>query len=104
MERLHHDPTVVEWMKRHGISIPQIELQKHHSRYVRDCSVKHSDGSRPTPEAKDPAGVDSDEVKRKRKTAEMWRAKRGMSYVIPLVGYVGWQLLAVAGTPENMLT
>ena len=85
MEKLDADPTVVKWMKRHGISIPWIDVQKHQRRYVPDFIVEYIDGKKLILEVKDPSRVDSDEVKRKRKAAEMWCKKRGMEYIIASV-------------------
>ena len=86
MERLDTDPTVVKWMKRHGISIPWVDSQKHMRRYVPDFVVEYVDGRRALLEVKDPSRVDSDEVNRKRKAAEIWCKRRGMDYVVATVG------------------
>ena len=40
MDRLERDPYVVKWMKRHGITIPWIDGQKHQRRYVPDFLVQ----------------------------------------------------------------
>ena len=85
MDRLETDPTVKKWMKRHGISIPWIDGQKHQRRYVPDFLVEYIDGHKSILEVKDPSRVDSDEVKRKRKSAEMWCKRRGMEYVVATV-------------------
>jgi len=82
MVKLDADPFVVKWMKRHGITIPWIDVQKHQRRYVPDFLVEYEDGRRAIIEAKDPSKVDSDDVKRKRKAAEIWCKQRHMVYVI----------------------
>lgn len=85
MEKLDADPPVAKWMKRHGINIPWIDGQKHQRRYVPDFIVEYIDGRKAILEVKDPSRVDSDEVKRKRKAAEMWCKRRGMEYIIATV-------------------
>ena len=85
MERLDADSTVKKWMKRHGISIHWIDGQKHQRRYVPDFIVEYIDGKRVIIEVKDPTRIDSDEVQRKRKAAEMWCKQRGMEYEIATV-------------------
>ncbi len=85
MARLEGDPNVVKWMKRHGISIPWIDGQRHQRRYVPDFIVEYEDGKRIIIEVKDPSRIDSDDVKRKRKSAEMWCKQRGMEYVLATI-------------------
>lgn len=85
MKRLEDDPTVKKWTKRHGISIPWIDSQKHQRRYVPDFLVEYVDGRVALLEVKDPSRMDSDDVKRKRKAAEMWCKQRGMEYVIATI-------------------
>jgi len=85
MVKLEEDPAVKKWMKRHGISIPWIDGQKHQRRYVPDFIVEYSDGRKVIIEVKDPSRVDSDEVQRKRKAAEIWCKKRGMEYVMATI-------------------
>ncbi len=80
MMRLDADPYVKKWMKRHGISIPWIDGQKHQRRYMPDFIVEYEDGKKIIIEVKDPSRVDSDDVKRKRKAAEIWCKQRGMEY------------------------
>lgn len=82
MESLDDDPFVAKWMKRHGISIPWVDAQKHMRRYVPDFIVEYTDGRRAVLEVKDPSRIDSDEVRRKRKAAEMWCKRRGMEYTL----------------------
>lgn len=82
MEHLEADPTVKRWMKRHGISIPWIDGQKHQRRYMPDFIVEYEDGRKVMIEVKDPSRLDSDEVKRKRKAAEMWCKQRNMEYIV----------------------
>ena len=80
MIRLEADPSVKKWMKRHGISIPWIDGQRHQRRYVPDFIVEYDDGRRVIIEVKDPSRIDSNDVQRKRKAAEMWCKQRGMEY------------------------
>jgi len=82
MVKLDNDPFVIKWMKRHGITIPWIDVQKHQRRYVPDFIVEYEDGRKAIIEAKDPSKVDSDDVNRKRKAAEIWCKQRHMEYVI----------------------
>jgi len=85
MERLDADPTVAKWMKRHGITIPWVDVQKHMRKYVPDFIVEYTDGRRVLIEVKDPSRIDSDEVKRKRKAAEIWCKRRGMEYIVATI-------------------
>lgn len=78
-------PTVVKWMKRHGITIPWVDVQKHMRRYCPDFIVEYIDAHKVILEVKDPSRIDSDEVKRKRKATEMWCKRRGMEYVVATV-------------------
>lgn len=86
MDRLEGDPHVVKWMKRHGITIPWIDGQKHQRRYVPDFLVEYEDGRKVIVEVKDPSRLDSDDVRRKRKAAEIWCKQRNMEYVIATIG------------------
>ena len=86
MDRLERDPHVVKWIKRHGITIPWIDVQKHQRRYLPDFLVEYEDGSKVVIEVKDPSRIDSDDVQRKRKAAEMWCKQRGMEYILATVG------------------
>lgn len=86
MDRLERDPHVAKWMKRHGITIPWIDGQKHQRRYVPDFLVEYEDGRKALIEVKDPSRVDSDDVQRKRKSAEMWCKQHNMEYVIATIG------------------
>lgn len=82
MERLEVDPTVRKWMKRHGITIPWVDGQKHMRRYCPDFLVQYTDGTVALIEVKDPSRIDSDDVQRKRKAAELWCKRRGMEYSV----------------------
>lgn len=86
MLRLESDPHVVKWMKRHGITIPWIDIQKHQRRYVPDFLVEYEGGSKAIIEVKDPSRLDSNEVQRKRKAAEIWCKQRGMEYIVATTG------------------
>lgn len=86
MDRLERDPHVIKWMKRHGITIPWIDGQKHQRRYVPDFLVEYEGGAKALIEVKDPSRiVDSNDVQRKRKSAEIWCKQRGMEYVLTTV-------------------
>jgi len=85
MVRLESDPTVWKWMKRHGVSIPWIDAQRHQRRYVPDFLVEYVDGRRAVVEVKDSSRMDSPDVLRKRKAAEMWCKQRRMEYVLATV-------------------
>jgi hypothetical protein len=85
MERMEADQTVRRWMKRHTITIPWIDAQKHNRRYHPDFLVEYIDGSKVLIEVKNPAQVDSDDVLRKRRSAEIWCKRRDMKYVIMTV-------------------
>lgn len=85
MRRLEKDGDVVKWTKRHGISIPWIDSQHHTRRYMPDFLVQYADGRTVIIEVKNPKMMDSDDVKRKRKAAEMWCAQRGMKYILATI-------------------
>ena len=82
MVRLETDQTVKKWMKRHGITITWIDGQKRMRRYVPDFLVEYTDNRKALIEVKDASRIDSDDVKRKRKAAELWCKKRGMEYSV----------------------
>jgi N-acetylglutamate synthase-like GNAT family acetyltransferase len=50
-------------------------------RYCPDFIVQYVDGKRVLLEVKGFHQIDSDEVKRKRKAAEIWCKRRGMEYI-----------------------
>jgi hypothetical protein len=85
MLRLEADPTVKRWMKRHGICIPWIDNQKHQRRYTPDFLVEYDDHRKAIIEVKDPSRIDSDDVCRKRKAAEIWCKQRRMEYIIATI-------------------
>lgn len=85
MVRLEQDPEVLRWMKRHGITIPWIDGQKHQRRYSPDFLVEYDDGHKELLEVKDPSRMDSPDVLRKRKSAEIWCKQRGMTYVVATI-------------------
>lgn len=85
MVKLEADPFVKKWMKRHGITIPWIDGQKHQRRYVPDFLVEYEDGEKKIIEVKDPSRIDSNEVQRKRKASEIWCKQRGMEYIIATI-------------------
>ena len=80
MERLERDPHVAKWMKRHGITIPWIDGRRNQRRYVPDFLVEYEDGRKAVIEVKDPSRIDSNDVQRKRKAAEIWCKQRNMEY------------------------
>ena len=82
MFKLELDPHVVKWTKRHGVSIPWIDGQKHLRSYRPDFLVEYADGSKRIVETKDKSKLDTDEVKRKRSAAELWCLKRGLEYTV----------------------
>lgn len=82
MVKLDADPFVKKWMKRHGITIPWIDGQKHQRRYVPDFFIEYDDGKKAILEVKDPSRLDSNDVQRKRKSAEIWCKQRGMEYLM----------------------
>ena len=82
MAKLEADPFVKKWMKRHGITIPWIDGQKHQRRYVPDFFIEYADGRKAILEVKDPSRLDSNDVQRKRKSAEIWCKQRGMEYLM----------------------
>src|SRR5262245_56960480 len=82
MVRLDADPHVTKWMKRHGIVIPWIDGQKHQRKYSPDFLVEYEDGLKAIIEVKDPSRIDSPDVLRKRKAAEIWCKQRTLEYVI----------------------
>ena len=85
MVRLEADASVKKWMKRHGISIPWIDGQRHQRRYVPDFIVEYDDGRKVIIEVKDPSRIDSNDVHRKRKAAEMWCKQRSMEYELATI-------------------
>lgn len=89
MDRLERDPDVAKWMKRHGVTIPWIDGQKHQRRYVPDFLVEYAGGVKALIEVKDPSRVDSDDVQRKRKAAEIWCQKRHIEYVLATITRLG---------------
>lgn len=82
MMRLEADTDVDRWTKRHGITIPWVDNQKRMRRYFPDFLVQYQDGTKKLIEAKDKSRMDSDDVQRKRKAAELWCKRRGMEYFV----------------------
>ena len=72
-------------MKRHSITIPWIDGQRHQRRYVPDFLVEYADGRKTLIEVKDPSRIESNDVPRKRKAAETWCQQRYMEYVLATV-------------------
>ncbi|MDE0343084.1 MAG: TnsA endonuclease N-terminal domain-containing protein [Deltaproteobacteria bacterium] len=85
MDRLEHDAHVIKWMKRHGIVIPWIDGQRHRRRYVPDFLVEYEDGRKAVIEVKDPSRLDSNDVQRKRRAAEIWCKQRHMEYILATI-------------------
>lgn len=86
MMRLENDPHVAKWMKRHGIVIPWIDGQRHQRKYCPDFLVEYEDRRKSIIEVKDPSRLDSPDVLRKRKAAEIWCRQRHMEYVVATIG------------------
>ena len=85
MARLEGDSEVTKWQKRHSISIPWIDTQGRKRNYRPDFIVEYTDGRKIIIEVKNPAMMDSPEVLRKRRSAEAWCKRRGMSYAIATI-------------------
>ena len=85
MERLESDAHVAKWVKRHGVIIPWIDGQKRQRRYMPDFLVEYAGGKKAVIEVKDPGRIDSDDVRRKRKAADLWCKQRRMEYVLATV-------------------
>ena len=60
----------------------RIKEKKHKGWYVPDFLGEYEDGRKAVIEVKDPSRLDSNDVQRKRKAAEMWCKQRSMEYVI----------------------
>ena len=67
---------------QYGVTIPWIDGQRHQRRYVPDFLVECEDGAKAVIEVKDPSRIDSNDVQRKRKAAEMWCKQRNMEYIL----------------------
>lgn len=80
MEKLDADPLVARWTKKHGVSIPFIATNGRKRQYRPDFLVEMIDGARKLVEVKNPQLTATDEVQRKRRAAEEWCLRRGMSY------------------------
>jgi len=81
--------TSTSWSVWPGFASPNktIALRgKHQRRYVPDFLVEYEDGRQAVIEVKDPSRIESDDVKRKRKAAEMWCKQRHMEYMLATVG------------------
>ena len=85
MERLEADVEVVRWQKHHRISISWLDPNGVHRKYRPDFLVEYTDGRKKIIEVKDPSMIDSPAVQRKRRAAEEWCRKRGMSYEIATI-------------------
>jgi hypothetical protein len=82
MPGLNVESYKVKWMKRHGITILWIDGQKHQRRYIPDFLVEYVEGRKAILEVKDPIRIDSNDVQRKRKAADMWCRHHGMEYIL----------------------
>lgn len=85
MARLEGDSEVAKWQKRHGISIPWIDAQGRKCNYRPDFLVEYTDGRKGVIEVKAAALIDSVAVQRKRRAAEEWCRRRGMTYEIATI-------------------
>ena len=72
--------------QREAKTIPWIDGQKHQRRYVPDFLVEYEDGRKAVIEVKDPSRLDSNDVQRKRKSAEIWCKQRSMEYLVATIG------------------
>ena len=82
MQDLDDDTTVAKWSKMHGIIIPYMNDLGYRKRYLPDFLVQYTDGTLAIHEIKNPKLIDSEEVKLKRRAAELWCKRRGMEYKI----------------------
>ena len=82
MERLEADPSVRKWTKKHGIVIVWLDGRNRRHSYRPDFLVEYTDGALKLIEVKGAHMADSEAVRRKRAAAEVWCARRGMTYEI----------------------
>ncbi len=59
--------------------------QKHQRRYVPDFLVEYEGGRKAIIEVKDPSRLDSNDVQRKRKAAEIWCKQRLIEYFVATI-------------------
>ena len=85
MERLEEDSAVRKWTKKHGISISWTDSRNREHKYRPDFLVEYTNGALALIEVKAANRVDSAEVQRKRKAAEIWCARRHMEYSIETI-------------------
>ena len=85
MERLDGDAEVARWQKRHGISIPWIDVHGRQCKYRPDFLVEYTDGRKVIVEVKNPAMMDSPPVLRKESAAREWCRRRGMTYELATI-------------------
>ena len=85
MIRLEQDSEVTKWQKRHGISIPWIDIQGRKCNYRPDFLVEYTDSHKVLLEVKNPAMMDSPSVQRKRSAAQEWCRRRGMAYELATI-------------------
>ena len=80
MAKLESDSLVIKWQKRHGISIPWIDVNGRLHKYRPDFLVEFADGTKKIIEVKGSDKMDSPSVLRKRSAAEEWCRRRGLRY------------------------
>ncbi len=85
MIKLDGNPEVSKWQKRHNISIAWIDSNGRQRNYRPDFLVEYADGRKCLIEVKNPALIDSPSVQRKRRSAEAWCRRRGMTYELATV-------------------
>jgi hypothetical protein len=82
MVRLESDRLVKTWTKRHGITIPWIDGENHERCYVPDFYVEYEDGKTAIVEVAHSVRIGSNDVQRKRKTAEIWCRRKRIAYIV----------------------
>ena len=86
MVELEHDPTVKEWTKRHGVTIPYRFLGISR-KYLPDFLVTYNDGSQALHETKGLPLMFWASTKLKRQSAEEYCARLGWKYKMVTVGW-----------------
>lgn len=73
-------------IERHGITTAWIDGQKHRRDVIPTSWLSMRRARKALIEAQDPSRLDSDDVLRKRKAAELWCKQRHMEYMIAPIG------------------
>ncbi len=75
-----------KWTRKHGVTIPWIDARHQRRTYRPDFLVQYGDGALALIEVKAAnRASDSQEVQRKRRAAELWCRRRGMTYEIATI-------------------